>query len=168
MQNAKDTFYEMLRNRLAALNPGRTIVVRGVTRPGVLVEENEFATEFHLPNCFRLRWLQDVVDADGGMPLMTLTCAIDYETPGTPANGGMDRGRALAAMDGELLAAVNQWPRNTQKYNYSTLPEGRPPVPMATNIWWAEPDFGAVDVKQDRVARTVTVAVMSYQEAGEL
>ena len=136
MQNAKDTFYETLRNRLAALNPERTIVVRGVTRPGVLVEENELATGFHLPNCFRLRWLQDATDADGAMPLMTLTCAIDYETPGTPANGGMDRGRMLAAMDGELLAALNQWPRSTQKYGYTALSEGKPPATMATNIWW--------------------------------
>jgi hypothetical protein len=168
VQNAKDTFYEMLRNRLAVLNPGRTIVVRGVTRPGVLVEENEFATEFHLPNCFRMRWLQDVVDANGAMPQMTLICAIDYETPGTPANGGMNRGRLLAAMDGELLAALNHWPRNAQKYNYTTLAEGKSPISMPTNIWWAEPVFGVVDVKQDRVVRAVTVAVMSYQEAGEL
>ena len=36
MQNAKDTFYEVLRKRLAALNPERTMVVRGVVRPGVL------------------------------------------------------------------------------------------------------------------------------------
>ncbi len=168
MQNAKDTFYETLRNRLAALNPERTIVVRGVTRPGVLVEENELVTEFHLPNCFRVRWLQEGVNVDGAMPLMTLTCAVDYETPGTPANGGMDRGRLLAAMDGELLAALNQCPRNTRKYNYTALLNGKPPVAMATNIWWAEPVFAAVEVKQDRVARTVAVSVMSYQEAGEL
>ena len=44
MQNAKDTFYELLRGRLAALNPDRTVVVRGVVRPGVLVEENELVS----------------------------------------------------------------------------------------------------------------------------
>ncbi len=168
MQNAKDTFYELLRDRLTVLNPGRTIVIRGVSRPGVLVEENEFATAFHLPDCFRMRWLQSVTDANGAMPLMTLTCAIDYETPGTPANGGMDRGRLLAAMDGEILAALNQWPHNSPKYNYTALPSGGPATAMATSIWWAEPAFGPVEVKQDRLARTVTVAVMSYQEAGEL
>jgi hypothetical protein len=80
----------------------------------------------------------------------------------------MDRGRLLAAMDGELLAALNQWPRSTQKYNYTALNEGKPPAMMATNIWWGEPVFSVVEVKQDRVARTATVAVMSYQEAGEL
>jgi hypothetical protein len=41
MQNEKDTFYMMLQSRLAALNPARTIVVRGVVRPGTLVDENE-------------------------------------------------------------------------------------------------------------------------------
>ena len=168
MQNAKDTFYEMLRDRLVALNPGRTIVVRGVSRPGVLVEENEFPTGFHMPDCFRLRWLQSLTDAYGAMPLMTLTCAIDYETPGSPANGGMDRGRLLAAMDGELLGALNQWPHNTPKFNYTALPNGGAAAAMTTSIWWAEPTFGPVEVKQDRLARTVTVAVMGYQEAGEL
>ena len=44
MQNAKDTFYLMLQSRLTALNPSRTIVVRGVLRPGILVDENELPT----------------------------------------------------------------------------------------------------------------------------
>jgi hypothetical protein len=44
MQNARDTFYVRLRDRLAAVNPARTMVLRGVTRPGVLVEENELAS----------------------------------------------------------------------------------------------------------------------------
>ncbi|QMV18841.1 hypothetical protein GOB94_09215 [Granulicella sp. 5B5] len=168
MQNAKDTFYEVLRNRIAALNPGRTTVVRGITRPAILVEENELPTEFHLPDCFRVRWLQMSADANGCMPLMMLPCAIEYETPGTSANGGMDRGRTLAALDGELLAVLNQWPQSAQKNNYTPLSNGQPAAPMAANIWWGEPAFGAIEVKQDRLARTVTVVVMSYQEAGEL
>ena len=44
MQNAKDTFYTTLQSRLAAMNPARTIVVRGVVRPGTLVDENELPT----------------------------------------------------------------------------------------------------------------------------
>lgn len=43
-QNAKDTFYVTLRDRLAARNADRTVVVRGATRPAVVVEENEMAT----------------------------------------------------------------------------------------------------------------------------
>ena len=56
MQNAKDTFYVTLRDRLAALNPARTMVVRGVTRPGVLVEENELVSAYEPVDVFCLRW----------------------------------------------------------------------------------------------------------------
>ena len=41
MQNAKDSFYMALRTRLAALNPDRTVLLRGTVRPGILVEEAE-------------------------------------------------------------------------------------------------------------------------------
>ena len=65
VQNAKDTFYEVMRSRVVALNPERTIVLRGVVRPGVLVEENELLSAVVLPDCFRLRWSVAQVDADG-------------------------------------------------------------------------------------------------------
>jgi hypothetical protein len=168
LQNAKDTFYQMLRGRLAALNPDRNIPLRGVTRPGVLVEENELTTAFHLPDCFRLQWLGLSADTDSAMPLIAAECVIDYETAGTAINGGMDRGRSLAAMDEELLAALNAWPHNTTKNNYVPLVSGKPVVAMNTKVWWAEPKFGPVEVKQNRLARTAKVTVMSYQEAGEL
>ena len=41
MQNAKDSFYMALRTRLAAINPERTVLLRGTIRPGILVEEAE-------------------------------------------------------------------------------------------------------------------------------
>jgi hypothetical protein len=41
MQFTKDTFYITLRDRLAALNPSRMITLNGVTRPAVVVAENE-------------------------------------------------------------------------------------------------------------------------------
>ena len=57
MQNAKDSFYMALRTRLAAINPERTILLRGAVRPGILVEEAE-APFSQLPNdVFVLRWL---------------------------------------------------------------------------------------------------------------
>ncbi len=52
MQNAKDTFYVTLQARLAALNPARTMVLRGVTRPGVQVEENELTTAYDPTDVF--------------------------------------------------------------------------------------------------------------------
>jgi hypothetical protein len=168
MQNAKDTFYEVLRNNVVALNPYRTVVLRGVVRPGVLVEENELVTTVALPDCFRLRWLEDAVNANGALPLVTQRCEIEYETAGTAGNGGMDRGRLLAAMDGELQAAVNPLPRCSQKTNYAGLATNGAAVAMTTNIWWGEVALGKTVVKDDRLARTATVSVMSYQEAGEL
>ena len=55
MQNAKDTFYLTLQGRLAVLNPARTMVVRGVLRPGTLVDENELPTAFVPLDAFRLQ-----------------------------------------------------------------------------------------------------------------
>jgi hypothetical protein len=168
VQNAKDTFYEMLRGRLAVLNPERTVNVRGVTRPAVMVEENELATVFTLSDCFRLRWQEESVDADGAMPLVTMQCVIEYETAGTAVSAGMDRGRLLAAMDGELLAALSTQPQHTLKYNYSPLVVGKPAIAMNTEIWWSEPTFGSVEAKRNRITRAAAVSVMSYQEGGEL
>ena len=71
MQNAKDTFYELLRGRLAALNPERTAVVRGLTRPGVLVDENELQASAALPDCFHLQWVSEVEDAQAALSLVT-------------------------------------------------------------------------------------------------
>src|SRR5271167_4000585 len=110
MQNARDTFYVTLRDRLAALNPARTMVLRGVTRPGVLVEENELASAAVPVNVFCLSWTGMSVDAQAALPLVTMVCQIRYATDGSSGNGGMDRGRMLAAMDGELVAAVRGAP----------------------------------------------------------
>jgi hypothetical protein len=168
MQNAKDTFYEVLRGRLAAINPERTVVVRGVTRPGLLVEENELTSAFAAVDSFRLRWEEVSVEQDGPLPLVTMQCAIEYETAGMAFNGGMDRGRLLAAMDAELAAALMQVPRLCVKQNYAALAKGGVATAMGTNIWWGPAAFGKTVVKANRVGRMATVDVMSYQEAGEL
>ncbi len=44
MQFAKDSFYIALRDRLAVLNPARTVYLDGVTRPAVIVAENQPST----------------------------------------------------------------------------------------------------------------------------
>ncbi len=58
MQNAKDSFYLALRTRLAAINPERTVLLRGALRPGIFVEEAE-APSAQVPiGCVRAaRWL---------------------------------------------------------------------------------------------------------------
>jgi hypothetical protein len=164
MQNARDTFYVTLRDRLAAANPSRTMVVRGVVRPGLLVEENELASANAQADVFRLRWTGLRVDAEGALPLVAMGCEIRYATDGSAGNGGMDRGRMLAAMSGELVAAVNASPQNVGKMNYSASPA----VAMETNVWWGDVAFGAATVNGERVEQVANVEVFCFQEVGEL
>ena len=170
MQNARDTFYVALRDRLAAINPARTMVLRGATRPGVLVEENELASVLQPENVFCLHWTGLSVDAKGALPLVTMTCQVTYATDGDSVSGGMDRGRLLSTMDAELVSAVSAAPQNTVKMNYAVAAGGPGPAPVAmgTNVFWADAAFGAVTVNGERLERVATVEVFSYQEAGEL
>jgi hypothetical protein len=164
MQNAKDTFYLTLQSRLAALNPSRTIVLRGQVRPATLVDENELPTASIPTGAFRLQWTKLQVTSASPLPWVALECTIHYATDGSPANGGMDRGRVLAAMDAELASALTTPPHSVAKMNYATTP----PVIMQTNIFWADPVFAAVTQTDTRLSRAATVQVFAYQEAGEL
>ena len=126
MQDTKDTFYVTLRDRVAAGNPGRTVVVRGVTRPGVLVEENELPMTGVPPDVFLVSWTGMRVDRAGVSPLVALTCSIRYGTDGNASSGGMDRGRLLAAMDAELGTALGagvagMGTRNVRKLSYAGI-----------------------------------------------
>ena len=171
MQSAKDTFYLMLQGRVAAGNPGRTVVVRGVVRPGVLVEENELASAFVPVDAFVLRWAGAKVDARAAMPLVAMTCEVRYATDGSSGNGGMDRGRLLAGMDAELAAAVSAWPQSVGKVNYAGLAAAGGTgvaVAMGTNVFWGDAAFGPAVVEGERLTRVATVEVFAYQEAGEL
>ncbi len=163
MQQARDTFYVTLRDRLLAANPARTTVVRGVIRPGVLVEENELPTGEIVTEIFRLRWTALRIEAGGRLPLVTMECEIRYATDGAAGGGGADRGRALAAMDEELALALGTAPRSATKMNLLVSP----PVRMGTAIFWAEPVFGSVVAEGERLSRTATATVWSYGEAGE-
>jgi hypothetical protein len=164
MQHAKDTFYITLRDRIAALNPARTVLVRGVSRPAVLVEENELPSVYEQPGTFRLRWTDLNVDPCRDQPLATMRCEVRYATAGNSANGGMDRGRLLAAMDAELSAAINAAPQRAAKTNYAASGA----TAMQTNIFWNKVIFNPAETKDERLERVATVEVFSYQEAGEL
>lgn len=158
MQNAKDTFYTTLRDRLAAINPARTTVIRGITRPAVLIEENELASDAVPVNTFRLRWVGLKIDPSGALPFVTMLCEIRYATDGSSGNGGMDRGRLLAAMDAELATALSKSPQNAAKMNYSSAP----PVAQATNIFWGDAIFNAAITTGERLERIATVEVFCY------
>lgn len=164
MQNAKDTFYMTLQARLAAVNPSRTMVVRGVTRPAVLVKENELPSDAVPVDAFRLRWTGLKLDAQAALPLVTMSCEIRYATDGNAGNGGMDRGRLLAAMDAELSSALATTPRCAVKTSYATAP----PTILATNIFWGEATFAPALATDERLERVATIEVFCCQEAGEL
>lgn len=169
MQDARDTFFVALRTRLAAINPERTIVLRGQVRPGILVEENELPTAFQPTDAFTLHWTAMTVDAAGPLPLVAMECQINYATDGTVGNGGMDRGRLLGTMDGELTAALVTETQSATKKNFSGVAgTGAPAVAMATNIFWSAPRFAPVKTAGERLERTAIVQLFSYQEAGEL
>ena len=161
MQFAKDSFYRELRARLTALNPERVALIRGCVRPGILVEEAEgFFSQ--VPNdIFVLRWPGTSAEPMPPSTLIAAECEIGYQTVGTPAFGGLDRGRKLSEMDSELLAILA--PFQTQKIDYSTTP----PTEMLTRIFWEEPVFGPLIAQGDRLCRTVKVRIYSYQEEGE-
>lgn len=168
MQNAKDTFYELLRDRLAALNPERTVTIRGVTRPGLVVDENEISSTAVLPDCFHLSWTECTVTTHGALPTISLIGEFFYATAGTAMNGGLDRGRMLAAMDGELLAAVVASPQSAPKKDFSGLAFGSGVRALGTCIWWSGVTFEAAKVEADRICRTARIELLSFQEAGEL
>jgi hypothetical protein len=161
MQNAKDSFYVALRTRLVAINPERTILLRGAVRPGIVVEAAE-APFGQLPaDVFVMRWLGLGVDEDLASTMVAEECEVLYSTLGTQSFGGLDRGRALSEMDEELVGMLA--PFWTPKLNYTATPAEA----MLTNVFWDEPVFGPVTVTRDRLSRTARVVVYSYQEAGE-
>jgi len=161
MQNAKDSFYVALRTRLIAINPQRTILLRGAVRPGILVEDAE-APFAQLPDdVFVLRWLGLGIDMDLDSTMTTEECDIVYQTCGTQSFGGLDRGRALSQMDEELRSMIQ--PFYTPKLNFTN----QPPAAMLTQVFWDEPALSPVVIQRDRLTRSAKVQVSSYQEQGE-
>jgi hypothetical protein len=150
-----------LRTRLAALNPERTILLRGAVRPGILAEEAEAPFSQPPNDVFVLRWLGLGVDFDLGSTMAAEQCEVIYQSCGTQSFGGLDRGRSLSEMDEELTALVQ--PFWTPKLNYTTTP----PAAMLTNVFWDEPGFGPIVTQRDQLSRSAKLTVYSYQEQGE-
>jgi hypothetical protein len=161
MQNAQNTFYITLRNRLAALNPNRTIYLRGITRPGILVESNELVTPQPPSGVFILRWLGLHNDPYLSAVLLQMECEIEYMTEGTAGNLSMDRGVLLTEMDAELVSILQ--PACAQKMNYAQSLV----MQMETRIFWTEATFQPVKTERDRLSRSITVSLFSYEEPGE-
>lgn len=135
MQFAKDSFFMALQQRLAGLNPARTVTINGVTLPAVLVVENlPPAPAEPQPNTFYIEWgTAGVVSGHAGAaPLMSLECVISYYTLGT-VQSMVDRGRVLGQLDGELLGICQ--PTNTEKCDYTQAPS----ADLGTTVFWNQP-----------------------------
>jgi hypothetical protein len=170
MQFAKDSFFLTLQQRLAGLNPGRTITVNGTTIPAVLVAENLPPTSADpMPNAFYMSWgTASVVEGHSGSgALMALECVISYYTLGTVASM-VDRGRLLGQLDGELVGICQ--PPSTEKRDYTQAPS----VDLGTKVFWSQPTFsekqvGATEDEAEahsdgRVARRTKLKVFFYSE----
>jgi len=168
VQLAKDTFYANLRDRVAAGNAARTVVVRGLVRPGVVVADSELpgaAVDGIAPaDAFCLRWTGLQIDARGALPLIALTCEIRYATDGTAGLAGMDRGRSLAAMDAELVTAVSTVPQLASSIAAAEIAGGGASTETATgtNVFWSDVSFKPAVMRGERMERTAEVEVFSY------
>ncbi len=163
LQNVKDTFYGALRDRVAARNAARTVVVRGVLRPAVVVVENELPGSsvdgVLLTDCFCLRWTS--VRLDRG--LAVLGCAVQYATAGSVGAAGMDRGRALSAMDAELVRAVCASPQNAALVSVTEAVAGAAAeTATGTQVFWGDVVLGDAVLRGERLERTAAMEVYGY------
>ena len=156
MQFAKDSFLLALQQRLAALNPARTVTIGGATVPAVVAIENLPPTASQpQPNAFYVQWgSANVVDGHaGGSALMSVACVISYYTLGT-VESMVDRGRVLGQLDNELLSICQ--PPYTEKIDYSQAPS----VDQGTSVSWSQPLF------QEATTAGVEDNLVSYQSRG--
>lgn len=164
VQDVKDTFYRLVRDRIAAGNAERTVLVRGVLRPAVIVVENELPAAgvdgIAPADCFCLQW-NTLRSAEA---LMVLGCEIRYATDGSAGAAGLDRGRALGAMDAELLAAVNTSPQNVAGFTISeNAGVGTTQSATGTQVFWGDVVFGPAALRGERIERTASVEVCGYE-----
>lgn len=158
MQFAKDSFYLTLRDRLAALNPERKVVIDGIERPAVLVAENEPQNAGPpLPNAYYLAWGPPRVvpgSETAARPLMMTECRASYRV-GTVMMGAVDRGRGLSTLDTDLLCLLT--PPRTAKLDTTKTP----PVPTGTYMFWGRVEFGD---GADGFDRAATLPVFFFTE----
>ena len=156
MQFAKDSFFLALQQRLAGLNPGRTVTLNGATVPALLVPENLPPSSAEpQPNTFYIEWgAAGVVDGHAGdAALMSLECVISYYTLGT-VQSMVDRGRVLGQLDSELLEICQ--PASTEKFDYTRSPS----VDLGSSVFWSQPGFATVTTSN------VEDETLAYQARG--
>lgn len=162
MQSAKDTFYITLRDRLAALDPARTIFLDGATRPAIVVAENAPVTAAPpLPEVFYLAWeAAERLSAAAGAkrPLLKLGCTVSYRTAGSDGSNGVDRGRALAALDLELARICA--PHFAAKQDHTQTPASD----LGSAVLWTAPAYDAPEAAGSELHRAARVDVFFWPE----
>ncbi|MGC2198132.1 MAG: hypothetical protein WA628_25905 [Terriglobales bacterium] len=156
-----------LRERLAALNPARTVTLSGAQRPAVVVLENEMPTAAELlRECFYLEWgASKVVEpASGHRAVCGMECRITYWTSGS-VESGVDRGRVLGQLDRELFMICQ--PTGTGKRDFSQSPN----VDLGIGIFWTLPSIDEMkpspgETEQDRamLSHRAKVTVFFFPE----
>lgn len=162
MQNAKDSFYIAMRDRLAIINPMRVLTIRAVQRPSLLMEEAEAPMIEILNNTFVIRWTTAASIANQPGSLVSLGCEFHYASSGSQTNLGLDRGRELSELDREILAMLQ--PSTTPKYTYVTMPAEA----LQTNIFWTDVILEPVQTVRDQLVRVARIIVFSLGEKGGL
>jgi hypothetical protein len=162
MQPTKDSFYVALRDRLVVVDPARTVMLDGATRPAIAVIENEPPTGAPLLcDTFYLRWGNARPAGASIANLMAVDCSISYCTKGSTQNGSIDRGRDLAALDDDLLAICS--PAQTPKNDYSS---GAPET-LGSTIFWTLPVLNTAKSTSPYVGREITITVFFYPEVNQ-
>jgi len=162
MQASKDSFYLTLRDRLAQAYPERTITVDGITRPAIVVVENDKpSVTGRQHDAFYLEWGEAHAVRPAISTLMAMVCTVSYASAGTEQNGGLDRGRMLGTLEAELLGLCS--PAVTRKYEYTS----GTPVYLGSNIFWSQSVFGAAKAEPGCVAREASLTVYFYPEVNQ-
>ena len=144
MQAAKDSFYMALRDRLAALDPARVIVVDGVERPAIIVREN-MEPQLTASQCgaYYIDW-GAVRIIDAARPIVAISCTISYSVEGSTSTA-VDRGRQLGEMDQELLRICT--PPYTSMRDYAPSPS----VDLHSGVFWAIAELKNTPSKEQNI-----------------
>jgi hypothetical protein len=162
MQATKDTFYITLRDRLVQADPNLTIAIDGATRPAIVVVENEPPNASpRLDKAFYLEWGSVVPVQSPTSTLMAMECTVSYTTTGEPDNGGVDRGRSLAALDADFLTMCA--PAQAHKNDFSS----GSPVDLGSYIFWSAPKLELAKAQAGQVGRQAQVTVFFYPEVNQ-
>jgi hypothetical protein len=158
MQAAKDTFVRTLADRLAVVNPARTVTLDGASRPAVMAVENETPVP---ANTFLETFLLSFGGAGQVSPdslLMYLDCSVSYGSKGTDDMLRTDRGRIVTTMDVELLRVCA--PSNAAASDYTQTP----PDALGSNIFWTRPVLDACTGVDGVILRTAKLRLFYFPE----